>query len=114
MNRRNFLKAIAAMVGAAGVPVALVEACQIDAPVPKDWIVALLDRNGNVLAKSNVTSLDYEINLCVETTGVAAFFSVEGADLPGRVVGPILASTNCVCAGGTVCITSLKLEIFSN
>ena len=60
MNRRNFLKFVAATVGAAAVPVALVEACQIDAPIPKDWTVRLLDADGNVASEMSVGNIgDY-------------------------------------------------------
>ncbi len=111
MNRRSFLKAITAMVGAAAVPTALVAACQIDAPVPKDWSVGIIDREGAILAQTNVASLDCGMNLYVEKTGVAASIFVEGGDLPGRVVGPILMLANRICAGDRVCITSLNLSM---
>lgn len=110
MNRRSFLKALTAVVGATTIPVALVEACQTDAPIPKDWTVGIIDREGTVLAQANVASLDYGLNLCVERTGIAASIFFEGGGLPGRVVGPIQMPTKWICTGGTVHMPSLNLS----
>jgi hypothetical protein len=111
MNRRNFLKAITAFVGAAAVPVALVEACQIDAPIPKDWIVGLLDSNGDVFAQTKVAALDRGIEFgAVTRTGTVTHIFIEGGDLPGVVISPITMSTATVCSGDSIFISHISLK----
>ncbi len=111
MNRRSFLKAIAAFVGTAAVPAALVEACQIDAPIPDDWIVGLLDPAGRVLAQAHVRSLDEAMRFPMETAGTIASIFVEGGYLPARLVSPLLMADQYICVGiGTeMHITELTL-----
>lgn len=111
MNRRGFLKAISCLVGAAAVPTALVAACQIDAPVPKDWIVGLLDIDGNVYAQAWVGSLGESITFPTATrTAVLTEFFVEGGDLPKRVVGK-LNPHMLMSAGITATISDIALTV---
>jgi hypothetical protein len=111
VNRRNFLKAITAFVGAAAIPTALVEACQIDAPIPKDWIVGLLDNFGNVFAQTKVAALDQVIEFgAVTRSGTVTHIFIEGGDLPGVVVSPLTMSTATVCCGDSIFISHISLK----
>ena len=111
MNRRNFLKAVAAMVGSAAVPVALVEACQIDAPIPKDWIVGLLDNFGKVFAQTKVAALDKAIEFgAVTRSGTVTHIFIEGGDLPGVVISPLTMSTATVSSGDSIFISHISLK----
>jgi hypothetical protein len=111
MNRRNFLKSVAAMVGLAVLPAALVEACQIDAPIPNDWIVGLLDSNGDVFAQTKVAALDQAIEFgAVTRTGTVTHIFIEGGDLPGVVISPLTMSTATVCSGDSIFISSISLK----
>ncbi len=105
MNRRNFLKSLAAFVGAAAVPQAVVQACQIDAPVPKDWIVGLLDGFGNVFAQMEADSFEKVTFPVFTKAGVVTHGLVDGAALGGRRVMP-LSSYKYVCAGDTIILTT--------
>ena len=111
MNRRNFLKAITAFVGAAAIPTSLVEACQADAPIPKDWIVGLLDSNGDVFVQTKVAALDRAIEFSAVTrSGTVTHIFIEGGDLPGVVVLPITMSTQSVCSGDSIFIGHISLK----
>lgn len=106
MNRRNFLKAVAAMVGAAAVPVALVEACQIDAPIPKDWIVGLLDIDGNVFAQMEADSFEKVTFPTFTRAGTVTHGFVDGAALGGRKVILLKQMAISVFAGDTIILTT--------
>ena len=110
MNRRNFLKAVTAMVVAAAVPAALVEACQIDAPIPKDWIVGLLDSNGDVFAQMEADSFEKVTFPAFTKAGVVTHGFVDGAALGGRRV-MLLTSYKYVCAGDTIILTTHLADI---
>ena len=106
MNRRNFLKAITAFVGAAAVPTALVEACQIDAPIPKDWIVGLLDIDGNVFSRVAVESLESSIIFPESSnSGTVASFFVEGKGITGAFLRSVYISP-----GITVSISGITIS----
>jgi hypothetical protein len=110
VNRRNFLKAITAFVGAAAVPVALVEACQIDAPIPKDWTVGLLDIDGNVFSRVAVESLEGSIIFPESrNSGTVTSFFVEGKGISGRVTGAFLRSMY-ISPGITVSIGGITIS----
>lgn len=113
MNRRNFLKAITAFVGAAAIPTALVEACQIDAPTPKDWLVGLLDSEGNVYAQAAVDSLKGGtlFNCTRAGTVVNAFVECTSFGLP-RMILPLTNFRNvCVMPGDTITLDTSSVVV---
>ena len=104
MNRRNFLKSLAAFVGAAAVPQAVVQACQIDAPIPKDWIVGLIDSEGNEVARVGISPCDTVVfPVFVRPANIPMCF-VEGEELQGRMTFPI-SRTLFVCTGDAAVLT---------
>lgn len=94
MNRRDFLKAVTALCGSAAVPAALVEACQINAPIPNDWEIKLLDINGNVVDKIFVASLDKNIVFPMYTGKpiYVTHFSACDMDLHDECCGALFAA----------------------
>lgn len=106
MNRRNFLKALAATFGSAAIPATLVEACQIDAPIPKDWIVGLLDIDGNVFAQMEADSFENVTFPVFTRPGVVTHGFVDGAELGGRRVIPLNQKAIYVLAGDTIILTT--------
>lgn len=106
MNRRNFLKAITAFVGAAAIPAALVEACQIDAPIPKDWIVGLIDSNGDVFAQIEADSFEKVTFPAFTRSGTVTHGFVEGAALGGRRVIRLTQLSVSVMSGDSIILTT--------
>ena len=109
MNRRNFLKSLAAFVGAAAVPQAVVQARQIEAPVPKDWIVGLLDAEGNVFAQMEANWFGRVVFPAFTRAGTVTHGFVEGKEIGRRVM--LLTATKSVCTGDSIVLTT-KLHDF--